>query len=238
MRQNRGFTLIELLVVIAIIAILAAILFPVFAQAREKARAASCQSHLKQIGLAWQIYAQDYDERVLPWGPGSKDYTKETVLIQVMLQPYARNFLVFTCPSDGSKQPFSYWRNVYLDRWVGANLGGCSQISPLTLADVGFPATTPVMCDGLGNNGGATWTLPPDHPLQTIASWRVGSSARHNGGGHYLFVDGHVRWYRPEAIRTTNTDLAGDPIAAQKKICHYGAPPTPANDGTNPWFRP
>src|SRR5260221_14333659 len=63
MKQQRGFTLIELLVVIAIIAILAAILFPVFAQAREKARQASCQSNLKQIGIALKMYVQDYDER-------------------------------------------------------------------------------------------------------------------------------------------------------------------------------
>ena len=63
MNIRRGFTLIELLVVIAIIAILAAILFPVFAQAREKARQASCTSNLKQIGMAFKMYIQDYDER-------------------------------------------------------------------------------------------------------------------------------------------------------------------------------
>ena len=67
---RRGFTLIELLVVIAIIAILAAILFPVFAQAREKARSASCLSNLKQMGLAWMMYAQDYDEKFPFADPG------------------------------------------------------------------------------------------------------------------------------------------------------------------------
>jgi prepilin-type N-terminal cleavage/methylation domain-containing protein len=67
MRQRGGFTLIELLVVIAIIAILAAILFPVFAQAREKARQTTCVSNLKQIGTAFMMYVQDYDETYPPW---------------------------------------------------------------------------------------------------------------------------------------------------------------------------
>jgi prepilin-type N-terminal cleavage/methylation domain-containing protein/prepilin-type processing-associated H-X9-DG protein len=118
-RRSSGFTLIELLVVIAIIAILAAILFPVFARARENARRASCQSNLKQIGLGFLQYAQDYDEKLaLPYWtqPGSimhypTDFTTPvplsydaqtgTVLSWVdEIYPYVKNTQIFTCPSD------------------------------------------------------------------------------------------------------------------------------------------
>jgi len=91
---NRAFTLIELLVVIAIIAILAAILFPVFAQAREKARQASCTSNLKQIGMATRMYLQDYDETYLPWGQSV------TASPAAILDPYIKNYQVWVCPSE------------------------------------------------------------------------------------------------------------------------------------------
>jgi len=101
--QARGFTLIELLVVIAIIAILAAILFPVFAQARESARKASCQSNLKQIGSAWMQYAQDYDERTLinTWNANipNQAIQKNRIWLQ-QIQPYAKNYQIGLCPSD------------------------------------------------------------------------------------------------------------------------------------------
>jgi len=101
---RKAFTLIELLVVIAIIAILAAILFPVFAQARESARKASCQSNLKQIGTAWMMYAQDYDERSLinTWNnnlPGGANGEKRRIFGQ-QIQPYAKNYGILLCPSD------------------------------------------------------------------------------------------------------------------------------------------
>jgi prepilin-type N-terminal cleavage/methylation domain-containing protein/prepilin-type processing-associated H-X9-DG protein len=93
---RRAFTLIELLVVIAIIAILAAILFPVFAQAREKARQTSCSSNLKQIGTALMMYSSDYDEQM---PPSQLPSTGANVSWPTMLYTYVKNEQVFVCPS-------------------------------------------------------------------------------------------------------------------------------------------
>jgi prepilin-type N-terminal cleavage/methylation domain-containing protein/prepilin-type processing-associated H-X9-DG protein len=119
--MSQGFTLIELLVVIAIIAILAAILFPVFAQAREKARSASCQSNLKQIGLAAMMYSQDYDEVHLPmWTQGGPGYAGNNVGFRIwwmgLIQPYTKNIQLLECPSN----PVA-WRG--LATWNGSGQG-------------------------------------------------------------------------------------------------------------------
>jgi prepilin-type N-terminal cleavage/methylation domain-containing protein/prepilin-type processing-associated H-X9-DG protein len=103
MQAKRGFTLIELLVVIAIIAILAAILFPVFSQARERARVATCISNARQIGLAVRMYVQDYDETF----PIFHAYNSQPPAgqpghlgVEVSLEPYTKSPKVFRCPSD------------------------------------------------------------------------------------------------------------------------------------------
>ena len=111
--KTRGFTLIELLVVIAIMAILAAFLFPVFAQAREKARQASCFNNEKQIGHAFMMYVQDYDE-TFPMGahwwnnPGWMYWPE-------MIFPYTKNKRIFQCPSNRYTGP-SYVGNAFLLR--------------------------------------------------------------------------------------------------------------------------
>lgn len=106
LRTKSGFTLIELLVVIAIIAILAAILFPVFAQARESARKATCTSNLRQLTNAWLMYAQDYDEHWVTTGKGYNPNTadcdndgSDKQDANYLAQPYIKNFSIFFCPS-------------------------------------------------------------------------------------------------------------------------------------------
>jgi len=157
--RRRAFTLIELLVVIAIIAILAAILFPVFAQAREKARQAQCISNLKQIANATTMYVQDYDETFPAWAwnperqlarPDGTTYTGK-VIWPLLYMPYVKNQQVFSCPSDttvrssvsntwGKPFPMSYGTNLRIHRCVDTIQ--CATGQPLSIAAIDAPADT------------------------------------------------------------------------------------------------
>ncbi len=117
MRLRKAFTLIELLVVIAIIAILAAILFPVFAQAREKARQTACLSNLRQVGLSAQMYAQDYDEQLPRTELGGDVDEAHEYYWGDMLQPYTKNWQMLTCPSAAKPVKFKTGVTTYSQQW-------------------------------------------------------------------------------------------------------------------------
>ena len=205
-----GFTLIELLVVIAIIAILAAILFPVFARAREKARQASCQSNMKQLALALLMYAQDYDETIPAWKVSGGCGVGGVFSWKHVIYPYVKNKQVFICPS-------SRWKAYTTCRWYhplanAMQLGqsyalndcwdGGGSARELELAKILRPSELILI-------GEAPHQLfraldrpdPNDHTCGT--NW----PAVHNGGINLAYTDGHVRWLRRDRVFSTKANV-------------------------------
>ena len=225
--SRRGFTLIELLVVIAIIAILAAILFPVFAKARESARQASCSSNVKQLTTAWTMYAQDYDETTWPYSSngGSTGYAFPWDL---MAQPYIKNTGVMRCPSLNAAQG-------YAENFI---LGGAGR----ALAQIPLPAQVPVFADANGTNTvgqslafiiptGSSGARHDGRQLANTANLAAGwggadagriNAWRHNDGAVYGFCDGHVKWMRHQLV--TNSALVPQTTCNQS-TCAQKAPP-------------
>jgi prepilin-type N-terminal cleavage/methylation domain-containing protein/prepilin-type processing-associated H-X9-DG protein len=242
-RRNRGFTLIELLVVIAIIAILAAILFPVFAQAREKARQATCLSNQKQLNTAMLMYAQDYDERYPNWRtlvPVTPQTPNGKITWVENMQPYTKNKKIWVCPSDSTPglsqtnpaTQNSYWLNAYVFRWSGLNPAAPPSV---TLAEIRYPATSIVFCDGPANDGQHVWPGPPTEWCGANVSWCVQSQERHSGGINFSLADGHTKWYRIASLKSTVVpdDSATDTVPAILNL----KTKKQSNDGQNPWWR-
>lgn len=203
--MKRGFTLIELLVVIAIIAILAAILFPVFARARENARRTSCQSNTKQILLGLKQYIQDNDEQfptvtssgvTAGWADG--------------IQPYVKSVQLLQCPSE-TNGPNSTPANAgYSDYWMNSLLSGQNE------ATLNYIANTVAVGDG--SNGNATYAANGCADGNVSAAALTACSAagnaafstanvaiRHLDGMNIGLADGHVKWYRGETTGSGNT---------------------------------
>lgn len=227
MMKRKAFTLIELLVVIAIIAILAAILFPVFARARESARRASCISNLKQMGLAMMMYTQDYDEtypQTYIWVDSDYDYPTgsewypEVLYWPQILYPYHKSTNAFFCPSAPEEREnprrLNYGANEVLIVLPTAN--------PVKIASVVSPANAYAIMDasdlrinparavstygtyylpGMGDAGG---TCP-----STISVNSDCNSGRHFGGVNVAFADGHVKWLKSSVLRNEAQNVPG-----------------------------
>ncbi len=234
MQKRKGFTLIELLVVIAIIAILAAILFPVFARARENARRASCQSNLKQIALGVFQYVQDYDEK-MPNSP-SAVVTAPTANNPFgwadSLQPYLKSTQIYQCPSETNPPASSgtYATDVmgggYTDYFLNSRSVGAAQ------AQFDAPAVSVLMGDGQGGAaataatstsgyaGSAGYVISGLGGGGACAATYVARAANFNGaqrhldGANFAFADGHVKWQKGS---TASTSAAVDPCAGANR---------------------
>jgi prepilin-type N-terminal cleavage/methylation domain-containing protein/prepilin-type processing-associated H-X9-DG protein len=217
---RRGFTLIELLVVIAIIALLAAILFPVFARARENARKSSCQNNLKQLGIGIAQYVQDFDETMPQiWGGNTFVYNWAPAQF-----PYVKSYQVYRCPSNSRDAASGYLAN----NWLAYK----------ALADIQKVSGVVYLIDGYTGQGGCRSPnqtgcfngLNEDYTLWN-ATRRITNPAngtpRHLGAANVLYCDGHVKSVN------IPTWVGASQVATLESVLPYG---TAIYEGTaNTW---
>jgi prepilin-type N-terminal cleavage/methylation domain-containing protein len=232
MQQRRAFTLIELLVVIAIIAILAAILFPVFAQAREKARSATCLSNNKQIGVAVAMYLQDYDNTYPPQrtdgmvtlAAGGKEGTYYD-----SLAPYIKNGQVWLCPSDLAN---SNGKAKLAPPAMGYHMNGnVITLTGLAEAAVAAPANCMLMREsGAGIVWFEAWLRPFRGACDAIVDWKGpgGKNGPHMNGYNFLLADTHAKWFTDRASLEL-AQFAEDTGKSTKALHPKANPPCPVN---------
>jgi prepilin-type N-terminal cleavage/methylation domain-containing protein/prepilin-type processing-associated H-X9-DG protein len=221
-QTKRGFTLIELLVVIAIMAILAAILFPVFAQARERARMSSCLSNMKQMGMALDMYTQSYDELLPPYQDAIYDFANPDPATRKKgdgawrpnylwcLQPYLKNQQIQACPSvtknETAQDVTPYSRGSYMGNGalMGKPLAVISRPSDIVYMQE-YRLLTRVAwlrpnCTSYTKCGAWCWWGTPELV--------PGYSHVHFEGGNFIYADGHARYKKTSAIRTGDFGLS------------------------------
>ncbi len=223
-QSARAFTLIEILVVIAIIGILAGLLFPAFSRARANGRRATCASNLKQLGLAFNLYAQDH--RKYPFVDDGvetdSDGTRECLAWPFRIYPYVKSVAVFKCPSfpKGELDPSclspdtsdpahpiyflgSYDVNLlygsfYRDPVTTQVVMRIPRPQRMTPSTYLRPSSTILLLDGDGRLVAPGYETP--QPTTVIDLVTHGVDARHEGGANVAFVDGHVKWMKLESL--------------------------------------
>lgn len=194
-RCPAGFTLIELLVVISIIALLAAILFPVFSRARAKALSGSCQSNLHQIGLSIRMYTTDNDGDILPGKEGSSTWP-------ILIFPYTRNVQIYVCPAKpdtGIGYGYNYY-NLGFDHITYHEAEIVSESETIACVDAGRvtnPTAAPDDWEEDFDDG--TLVSMPNDPAYNVA-YPCRPTARHLEGCNVAFLDGHVKWLKMGVI--------------------------------------
>jgi prepilin-type N-terminal cleavage/methylation domain-containing protein/prepilin-type processing-associated H-X9-DG protein len=222
MRQHRpAFTLIELLVVIAIIAILAAILFPVFAQAREKARQTTCLSNMRQVGLGLQMYTQDFDDTLPHNRQDVQRFAEPRAAPNFLsaIMPYTTTRAIFVCPSSVSPSSLGYDRSSDCTATSCSNLHGNAVVMGRPLSIIPNP-TEIVYLDENRTRSHAAWLRPAlMNNKGQYSYWHLDQGLPqgveqycniHNGGGNLVFVDGHVKYRSYKQLRSSDFGLTPD----------------------------
>jgi len=206
--HSRAFTLIELLVVVAIISILAGILFPVFARARENARRANCASNEKQQALGILMYAQDYDGRIMPsqyFQPGAHPFWWE------LLQPYVKSYQIFRCPDVHAPVGFSATDKyrVYWSTYALPGLGNVDShkviysLNGTPLASMTEPSRTFMIVESQFDSSYLTKGFGYYSVRFDNSSGDYWNRNRHLGGTNVAFADGHVKWIKDAGTNKT-----------------------------------
>ncbi len=203
---RRGFTLIELLVVIAIIAILAAILFPVFARARERARQTSCLNNVKQISLATMMYAQDFGEMLPQAGYWYPSHGENMMHWHRAIMPYLANEQILICPSSPRRDSINHWNYGFVRQTTGyaGSLGAvelpdgsmtAGGSAPVSLAQIPRPSETAFVTDSQHWYTEVGFWNRTDSPFDEAGGAYYFVHGRHNDGANVGFLDGHAKWY-------------------------------------------
>ena len=207
--MKRAFTLVEILVVLFIIGVLAALLFPYFARARENARHSSCQSNLKQIALGFMQYARDYDEKFpLAYtdndGSGAYNANFDRGWMD-NVQPYIKSTQIFQCPSESENyspplRATDYWYSAPVEQTSLMSLFDAVQFTVLCGDGVAAPSAL-LATHGAIAYGGDAPALKYNRDIWDTTEQTLGKGGRrHLDGLNFLFCDGHVKWLKPETV--------------------------------------